>query len=67
LSTLKIAGTFPVLPDCGTGAGDAERAMRRQLWTEDKNAKLRNLASSKPLADVAAEMGESTSSRAMAM
>ena len=31
--------------------------MKRQLWTEDENAKLRSLAGSKPLADVAAELG----------
>ena len=31
--------------------------MKGQLWTEEENAKLRNLAGSKPLADVAAELG----------
>jgi hypothetical protein len=31
--------------------------MKRQLWTEDDNAKLKRLAGTKSPADVAAEMG----------
>jgi len=31
--------------------------MTGQPWTEDDNAKLRSLAGSKPLADVASELG----------
>ena len=40
-----------------SGAVDQERAMKRQLWTEGENAKLKRLAGTMSPADVAAEMG----------
>jgi hypothetical protein len=38
-----------------------ERAMSRRPWTEDDNAKLRSLAGTMPVEDVAAELGRTPS------
>jgi hypothetical protein len=43
------------------GAVKEERAMSRRSWTEDDNAKLRGLAGTMPVEDVAAELGRTPS------